>query len=75
MAEVTLLTGASSGIGMELAREFARHKHNLVLVARRKEKLYDLGEELSALGVSVDLCLPRAKAHADLVLVLMTKRR
>src|ERR1700709_2860320 len=31
--ETTLITGASSGIGLELAREFARHKHPLILVA------------------------------------------
>ena len=55
MADVTLITGASSGIGRELAREFARNKHNLVLVARRKEKLLEVGEELTALGVSVDI--------------------
>ena len=32
---VTLITGASSGIGAELARVFAAHKHRVALVARR----------------------------------------
>lgn len=37
-----LVTGASAGIGLELARMFAADKHNLVLVARRREKLEEL---------------------------------
>jgi short-subunit dehydrogenase len=34
-----LITGASTGIGFELARVFARHGHGLVLVARNRERL------------------------------------
>ncbi len=41
-----LITGASAGIGAELAREFARHRHRLTLVARRKDKLAALADEL-----------------------------
>jgi len=41
-----LITGASAGIGAELAREFARHGHRLTLVARRKDKLVALAREL-----------------------------
>ncbi|MFL5728953.1 MAG: SDR family NAD(P)-dependent oxidoreductase [Cytophagaceae bacterium] len=41
-----LITGASSGIGMELARVFARHNHDLVIVARNEAKLNDLAKEL-----------------------------
>ena len=41
-----LITGASAGIGAELAREFARHGHRLTLVARRREALAELAAEL-----------------------------
>jgi short-subunit dehydrogenase len=51
---VALITGASEGIGYELAKCFARHKHHLVLVARREEKLERLATEISsAYGVRV----------------------
>jgi short-subunit dehydrogenase len=41
-----LITGASSGIGFELARLFAKDSHNLVLVARRGERLKQLSRDL-----------------------------
>jgi short-subunit dehydrogenase len=43
-----LITGASAGIGAELVREFAKHGHSLVLVARSKDKLTALSAELRA---------------------------
>ena len=41
-----LITGASSGIGRDMAREFAKRKYELVLVARNEEKLKELQKEL-----------------------------
>ena len=41
-----LITGASSGIGLELAKEFARRKHDLVLVARNENRLDSLADDL-----------------------------
>ncbi len=46
--QTALITGASSGIGEELARLFAQDGHNLVLVARNQAKLEALSEQLAA---------------------------
>lgn len=41
-----LITGASSGIGLEIAKYLAKNKHELILVARSKEKLEQLQQKL-----------------------------
>ena len=43
-----LITGASSGIGHELAKRFARDGHNVILVARSEEALLDVQREIEA---------------------------
>jgi short-subunit dehydrogenase len=50
MQPVTLITGASAGIGAELARRFARNGHQLVLTARREAQLNSLADEIAAGG-------------------------
>jgi short-subunit dehydrogenase len=50
-----LITGASSGIGTELARQLGARGHNLTLVARRKDRLDELAKEVrAASGVTVE---------------------
>jgi short-subunit dehydrogenase len=60
-----LITGASGGIGYELAKLFARDRHSLVLVARSAEKLGQVATELKTCEVTVktialDLAAPPA---------------
>src|SRR5687767_7370626 len=45
-----LITGASTGIGYELAKFFARDQHQLVLVARNRKRLEQRADELRQLG-------------------------
>jgi short-subunit dehydrogenase len=55
---VAVITGASSGIGVALARVFSRHGHELVLVARRRERLETLADEIAAAGAPRPLVIP-----------------
>jgi len=50
-----VVTGASSGIGAEIARQLARRGHGVTLVARSEAKLKALAEELSADGVRAEV--------------------
>jgi short-subunit dehydrogenase len=62
---VTVITGASAGIGRELARVFARHGHGLVLVARREQRLNELATAIEASGRAKPLVLAQDLAQPD----------
>ena len=55
---VTLITGASAGIGTELARVFASKGHRVALVARRADRLTALADELGAKGGAAPIVIP-----------------
>lgn len=46
--EVALITGASSGIGWEMAKQLSLRGYDLILVARRKERLEELAQQVQA---------------------------
>lgn len=48
MRKTILITGASSGLGAEMARQFAARGHDLALCARRTERLEELKAEITA---------------------------
>ena len=56
--KVVVITGASSGIGEAAAEQFAKRGANLVLVARRKEKLEQVAQKLSKYSIKtlVQVC-------------------
>lgn len=71
-----LVTGASSGIGLDLSRELAKNGHDVVLVARTAAKLQDVAGELQKSGVTAHVIasdLSRPNAAEDIASEL--KRR
>lgn len=62
---ITLITGASSGIGAELAKIFASHDHRVALVARRGDRLRMLADEIVAAGGAVPIIIPCDLSQRD----------
>jgi short-subunit dehydrogenase len=62
---VTVITGASAGIGAALAHEFAAHGHELVLVARREQVLNALADAIAAKGATRPTVLRMDVARVD----------
>jgi uncharacterized protein len=62
---VTLITGASAGIGTELARIFASNGHRVALVARRADRLASLAAEISAAGGRAPIVIPSDLEQAN----------
>lgn len=76
--KTALVTGASSGIGCELAAVFAKHGYDLVLVARNQEKLKQMAEELRTLydiAVRVSVVDLTARGAVDLLVAELEAER
>jgi uncharacterized protein len=62
---VTLITGASAGIGAELARVFAANGHRVALTARRADRLAAISAEIAAAGGKPPIVIPCDLEQAD----------
>jgi short-subunit dehydrogenase len=73
-SKTTLITGASAGIGFSLAKIFARDGYSLVLIARNKDKLQQLAQEVKVPTtiIAKDLSIP--SSPQEIFLELQSKK-
>lgn len=75
--KTALVTGASGGIGQEIARQFAARNHDLILIARSRDKLETLSTELAqkynVTATPIALDLSTATAAQDMTRELETR--
>lgn len=77
MNKITLITGATAGIGLSCAKRFAKEGHDLIITGRRKKRLDDLAAELQ-LNFDVDvlpLCFDiRSQNEVNMAIDLLPDR-
>lgn len=61
-----LITGASSGLGAELARQYATKENELILLARREDRLFQLRSELFQSAKSIDIIVADVTQFTEL---------
>ncbi len=70
--KVVIVTGASTGIGNAIAREFARNGSRVMLAARSAEKLHSLESELREIGLEASYCVTDVTREEDCRLLVET---
>ena len=64
--QVALITGASRGLGVYIAKTFARYGVNMMISARSEPELKKLQDELQQLGVRAEIFVADVASHQDL---------
>lgn len=64
-SKYTVITGASSGIGYEAAKAFAARGKNVIVTARRRDRLEALKKEIAAINPSVDVVIHEADLSSN----------
>src|SRR5689334_4316914 len=67
---IAAITGASAGLGVVFARQLAARGYDLLLIARRRDRMEQLAEELSrAHGIHADICAADLAAEEGIAAV------
>lgn len=73
--DIALVTGASSGLGMEYCRQLAARCKKIILVARREQSMRELAEELRASGVEAEIVVADLNSTIGVSRVIETIRQ